>query len=431
MYSIIRKKRDGKELSSAEIQKFVTGYTNGEIPDYQASALLMAICLAGMTQRETSDLTMAMAQSGDSIDLSMLGDLSADKHSSGGVGDKTTLIAIPIAAALGCKVAKMSGRGLGHTGGTIDKLEAIPSYCTELSPERFIRQAEEIGIALTAQSGNLAPADKKIYALRDVTATVDSIPLIASSIMSKKLASGAKNIVLDVKVGSGAFMKDLESARSLAECMVSIGKNSGRNVRAVLTNMDVPLGNCIGNSLEVIESVNVLKGQGDRNLLDISCILAAHMASMALNKSYVEMLEKAYEAIYSGSAYKKFCQWVKAQGGNTEYIEDTSLFEKTSVEIEVKSEKTGYISSLDAQAIGNICVEAGGGRKEKGDKVDYSAGIVLLKQRGDWAEKGEVIARIYTNKENIAEKLHRDFLSAVEICDECPDKQPLVYEVVE
>ena len=431
MYSIIRKKRDGKELTREEIQKFVTGYTNGQIPDYQAAALLMAICLNGMNERETADLTMGMAQSGESIDLSMLGDLSSDKHSSGGVGDKTTLIAIPIAATLGCKIAKMSGRGLGHTGGTIDKLESIPGYCTELPPEKFIEQTQKIGIALTAQSGNLAPADKKIYALRDVTATVDSIPLIASSIMSKKLASGAKNIVLDVKVGSGAFMKDIESARVLAKCMVAIGRNCGRNVRAILTNMDVPLGNCVGNSLEVIESVNVLKGSGDKNLLDISCILAAHMASMALNKPYEKMLEKAYEAVKSGAAYEKFLTWIKEQGGNIEHIENTDLFEKASKEIEVKSDKTGYISSIDAQEIGNICVEAGGGRKEKGDKIDYSAGIILLRQRGDWLEKGEVIAKIYTNKENITEKLQRDFLPAVEISDEIPEKKPLVYEVVE
>ena len=431
MYNIIRKKRDGKELTREEIQKFVKGYTDGEVPDYQASALLMAICFVGMTERETADLTMAMAHSGDSIDLSMLGELSADKHSSGGVGDKTTLVAIPIAASLGCKIAKMSGRGLGHTGGTIDKLESIEGYLTELPPKRFIEQTEKTGIALTAQSGNLAPADKKIYALRDVTATVDSIPLIASSIMSKKLASGAKNIVLDVKVGSGAFMKNIESARALAKCMVAIGKNCGRNVRAVLTNMDVPLGNCVGNSLEVIESVNVLSGKGDKNLLDISCILAAHMASMALNKPYEKMLEKAYEAVKNGAAYEKFLAWIKEQGGNIAYIENTDLFEKASEEIKVKSEKTGYISSIDAQAIGNICVEAGGGRKEKEDKIDYSAGIVLLRQKGDWVEKGEVIAKIYTNKENISEKLQRDFLSAVEISDEMPQKQPLIYEVVE
>lgn len=430
MYGIIRKKRDGKELSREEIQKFIKGYTNGEIPDYQAAALLMAICLNGMNERETADLTMAMAHSGDTIDLSMLGDLSSDKHSSGGVGDKTTLIAIPIAAVLGCKIAKMSGRGLGHTGGTIDKLESIDGYSTELTPQKFIEQTEKVGIVLTAQSGNLAPADKKIYALRDVTATVDSIPLIASSIMSKKLASGAKNIVLDVKVGSGAFMKDIKSARSLAKCMVEIGRNCGRNVRAVLTNMDVPLGNSVGNSLEVIESVNVLKGKGDKNLLDISCILAAHMASMALNRPYEKMLQEAYEAVKSGAAYEKFLTWIKEQGGNTEYIENTDLFEKASVEIEVKSEKTGYISSLDAQAVGNICVEAGGGRKEKEDKIDYSAGIILLRQKGDWVEEGEVIAKIYTNKENVSEKLQRDYLSAIEISYEVPEKQPLVYEIV-
>ena len=431
MYNIIRKKRDGYELSREEIQSFVTGYTKGEIPDYQASALLMAICINGMTDMETAELTMAMAQSGDRIDLSELGSLSADKHSSGGVGDKTSFIVAPIAACLGCKVAKMSGRGLGHTGGTIDKLESIPGYKTAISAEELIRQTDKAGVAVASQSGNLVPADKKIYALRDVTGTVESIPLIASSIMSKKIASGAKNIVLDVKVGSGAFMKDIESARKLARCMVDIGKACGRNVRAVLTNMDVPLGNAIGNSLEVIEATEVLKGKGDKNLLDICCVLAAHMASMTFGKPYESMLQKAYSAIEDKSAYKKFCEWIKAQGGDIGYIEDVSHFEKARFETEVRAEKSGFIAGIDAEKIGSICVELGGGRKTKEDKIDHCAGITLCKKTGDRVEKGEGIAKLYTNREKAIEKATETFLSAVMISDEKPEEMALVYGVME
>ena len=431
MYNIIRKKRDGNELSQEEIQSFVKGYTSGEIPDYQASALLMAICINGMSDSETAELTMAMAQSGDRVDLRVLGNLSADKHSSGGVGDKTSFIVAPIAAVLGCKVAKMSGRGLGHTGGTIDKLESIPGYQTSISAEKLIEQTKKVGLAVASQSGNLVPADKKIYALRDVTGTVESIPLIASSIMSKKIASGAKNIVLDVKVGSGAFMKDVESARKLARCMVDIGKACGRNVRAVLTNMDVPLGNAVGNSLEVIEAIETLKGKGNKNLLDICCILAGHMASMTFGKPYEKMLEKAYASVADGSAYKKFCEWIKAQGGDISYIEDTSRFEKAKFETPVKAEKSGFMSNSDAEKIGSICVELGGGRKTKEDAIDHSAGIILCKKTGDWVEKGEVIARLYTNRENAVEKAEKAFLSAVAVSDNKPDDMPLVYDVIE
>lgn len=430
MYNIIRKKRDGHELSQEEITRFVNEYTAGKIPDYQASALLMAICIQGMSARETSDLTMAMAKSGDQVNLSELGKLSADKHSTGGVGDKTSLIVLPIAAVLGCKVAKMSGRGLGHTGGTVDKLESIPDYETAISPDKLIEQTKKVGVALASQSGNLVPADKKIYALRDVTGTVESIPLIASSIMSKKLASGAQNIVLDVKVGSGAFMKSIEEARGLANAMVDIGKASGRKVRAVLTNMDIPLGNAVGNSLEVIEAIEILKGNGDKNLLDICCSLAAYMASMATGINEEKALTKAYESIENGTALQKFREWIEAQGGDGIIVDDYSLFGKALIEYEIKAEKDGFISKIDAETIGRICVDLGGGRKTKDDKIDHTAGIILIKKTGDKVEKGEVIAKLYTNKENAVPVAEKDFLCSIEITNKKPAEQKLIYEVV-
>lgn len=430
MYEIIRKKRDGEELSRKEIERFVKGCTENKIPDYQISALLMAIYFKGMTDNEINVLTMEMAKSGDIMDLSEIGDLSADKHSTGGVGDKTSLIVMPIAAVLGCKIAKMSGRGLGHTGGTADKLEAIPGYKIELSPDELISQAKTTGLALATQSGNLSPADKKIYSLRDVTATVDSIPLIASSIMSKKIASGAKNIVLDVKVGSGAFMKDNKSAVALAERMVEIGKSCGRNVRALITDMDIPLGNAIGNSLEVIEAIEILQGKGDKRLLDICCILAAHMASMATGIPEKEALEKAYEAIENGSAFQKFRQWISVQGGDIRVIDNTELFQKAGTKKEIYAPRSGYIRKMNAEKLGKVCVDLGGGRKIKEDNIDYSAGIVLCKKTGDKTEKGELIARIYTNNESAVEGAVKAFLEAIEIADEKPEEKPLVYEVV-
>lgn len=430
MYNILQKKRDGKALSREEIYKFVEGCVSGAIPEYQVSALLMAIYFQGMNMEETSYLTMAMAQSGDSVDLSKFGNLSADKHSTGGVGDKTSLIVAPIAAALGCKVAKMSGRGLGHTGGTVDKLESIPGYKVAISPEEFFSQTEKIGIALASQSGNLAPADKKIYALRDVTATVESTPLIAASIMSKKIASGAKNIVLDVKVGSGAFMKNIESARELSRCMVDIGKSCGRNVRAVITNMDIPLGNAVGNNLEVIETVELLQGKGDRNLLELCCVLAAHMVSMTQGISEDEALSMAYNAIEDGSAYEKFCEWIQAQGGDVRYVKDTSLFEKARIEKAVVAENDGYIYSMDTEKIGGICVDLGGGRKTKDDVISYSAGIILEKKTGDFVRKGDVIARLFTDKEEVTEKAMKKLNEAIEISPDKPDEAPLIYEVI-
>lgn len=430
MYEIIRKKRDGEELSRDEIERLVKDCTENKIPDYQISALLMAIYFKGMTDKEISAFTMAMANSGDIMDLSELGNLSADKHSTGGVGDKTSLIVIPIAAVLGCKVAKMSGRGLGHTGGTADKLEAIPGYKIELSPEKLMLQAKNIGLALATQSGNLSPADKKLYALRDVTATVDSIPLIASSIMSKKIASGAKNIVLDVKVGSGAFMKDIESARALAEQMVKIGKSLGRNVRAVITDMDIPLGNAIGNSLEVIEAIEILQGKGDKRLLDLCCNIAAHMALMATGVSEEEAIKNAYEAVENGSAFQKFREWISAQGGDLRVIDDTELFEKAEINKEIYAQKSGYITKMNAEKLGKICVNLGGGRKKKEDSIDFSAGIVLCRKTGDKVKKGELIARLYANNEAKAKGQANAFFEAVEISDEKPAEKPLVYEVV-
>lgn len=430
MYEIIRKKRDGEELSREEIFKFIKGYTSDFIPDYQAAALLMAICLRGMTEREISDLTEAMAFSGECIDLSGLGNLSSDKHSTGGVGDKTSLIAMPIAASLGCKIAKMSGRGLGFTGGTIDKLESIPGYKTQIAAKALINQAKYTGIALASQSGNLTPADKKLYALRDVTATVDSIPLIASSIMSKKIAAGSKNIVLDVKVGSGAFMKNTDDAGKLARCMVDIGERAGRNVRALITNMDIPLGNSIGNSLEVIESIEILKGNGDKNLLDLCCILAAHMASMAMNIEIDDALRRAYKSVENGKALEFFREWIGVQGGDTRVIEDYSLFKMAAFKKEVSAQETGYISQMDSEKIGSICAQLGGGRKTKEDKIDHGAGITLIKKTGEKVEKGEVIATLYTDKEATLAAGEKEFSSAVKITDKKPQEMPLIYEVV-
>ena len=325
MYDIIHKKRCGLELSADEIRFFVNGYSKGEIPDYQASAFCMAVCCRGMTDDETFVLTDAIMHSGDTVDLSMFGDLSADKHSTGGVGDKTTLIIAPVVAAAGGKIAKMSGRGLGHTGGTVDKLESITGYRTSLSREEFLKTVEEVGVCVIGQSGDLAPADKKLYALRDVTATVDSIPLITSSVMGKKLAAGAKSIVLDVKTGSGAFMKTPEEAKTLAEKMVKIGTMCGRNVRALVTDMDVPLGHNIGNALEVAEAVRVLKGEQKGDLYEVCVCLAANLVSMFKKISEDEAKALVVSLIESGAAYKKMKEWIAAQGGDVRQIEDTSL----------------------------------------------------------------------------------------------------------
>ena len=412
MYDIIAKKRDNKELSGEEISYFVKGFTSGEIPDYQAAALLMAIYVNGMTDRETALLTMEMANSGDTADMSAVKGVTVDKHSTGGVGDKTTLIIVPIVAALGGKVAKMSGRGLGHTGGTVDKLESIPGFQTELSPEEFFDNVNKIGAAMISQSGNLAPADKKIYALRDVTATVSSIPLIASSIMSKKIASGSDCIVLDVKYGSGAFMKNIEDARELARQMVDVGRACGRKVSAVLSNMDTPLGFAVGNSLEVIEAVKVLKGEQKDDLYDICIELAANMLTLSIDKPIDECRELAKGAIEDGSAFEKLKEIVKAQGGETAVLDDTELFEKAKYSFEITAEESGYISRLDSEKIGISSVILGAGREHKGDKIDHSAGILLKKKTGDFVNKGDILAVMYANDESKFDEAEKVFKSA-------------------
>ncbi len=428
VYDIILKKRNGGILTKEEIDFFVKGYTAGEIPDYQASALMMAIFFNGMTDEETAFLTESMALSGDTVDLSEFQDNSCDKHSTGGVGDKTSLIVAPIVASLGGFVTKMSGRGLGHTGGTVDKLESIPGYKTELSQEEFLNTVRKTGMAIIGQTGNLAPCDKKLYALRDVTATVDSIPLITASIMSKKLAAGSKNIVLDVKWGSGAFMKTAEDAQKLAENMVSIGKKCGRNMAALITDMNTPLGNNIGNSLEIIEAVEILKNQKECDLKEVSINLSANIVSL-LKKIETDEAEKLVrEAISSGKAFNKMKEWVLAQGGNVSYIEDTEKFEKAKYEKEIFAETDGYIISMNAEKIGIIACVLGAGREKKEDKIDFSAGIVLAKKTGDYVKKGEKLCTLYTNNPETLNKVN--YFDAITLSEKKPIKNPLIYKTV-
>lgn len=431
IYDIIDKKRKGKSLTDEEINYFVQGYTNGEIADYQASALAMAICCNGMGNSEIVALTLAMRDSGDTVDLSRFGSLSADKHSTGGVGDKTSLIIAPIVASQGGKLAKMSGRGLGHTGGTIDKLESIKGFRTTLTADEFMDQTEKVGMAIMGQSGNLAPADKKLYALRDVTATVESIPLIASSIMSKKLAAGAHSIVLDVKTGSGAFMKTVDDARALARQMVDIGKAAGRNVAALITDMDAPLGYAIGNALEVAEAVEVLRGKGCTSLREICIALSAKLLELCLGMSAQEGRARAADAIDSGKALECFKSWIEAQGGDSAFIDDLSLLPQAKVAYEVKSPKAGYIGAMDAQKIGSVCVMLGAGRKKKDDKIDHSAGIVLKARRGDRVNIGDTVAVLYTSSDALTREAEEMFVSAIEITDLAADERPLIFDIVE
>ncbi|MBP5155831.1 MAG: thymidine phosphorylase [Clostridia bacterium] len=430
MYDIIHKKREGYELSDEEITYFVEGFTKGEIPDYQASALCMAIFFRGMTVRETVTLTDRMARSGDCVDLSRFGDLTADKHSTGGVGDKTTLLAAPIVASLGGKVAKISGRGLGHTGGTVDKLESIPGFRSSLSSEEFLSQVERVGLAVIGPTGNLTPADKKLYALRDVTATVEAIPLITSSIMSKKLAAGSKNIVLDVKVGSGAFMKTPAQARELAESMVGIGKSCGRNVNAVLSNMNVPLGRAVGNSLEVAEAAEVLRTAKECDLLQVSRTLASHMVALVAGITPEEAEIRVRDAVGSGAAYRKMREWIAAQGGDVSYIDDPSLFPKTAFAIPFVSGTDGFIRSMNAELIGDASVVLGAGRASKDDVIDHAAGITLERKTGDEVKRGDVIMTLYTNRENAEESALEYCRKAVVIGSEKPEAEPLIYEVI-
>ncbi len=426
MYDIIDRKKNGEELTKSEIEYFVGGFTRGEIPDYQASALLMAIWFCGMNDRELADLTLSMAHSGDMINLDAVDGFTVDKHSTGGVGDKTTLIVAPAVAACGGKVAKMSGRGLGFTGGTIDKLESIPGFNTSVGEKEFIDNVNKIGLCIAGQTGEIAPADKKIYALRDVTATVDSIPLIASSIMSKKLAAGSKGIVLDVKCGSGAFMKTYEDAKLLAEKMTAIGQRAGRKTVALITNMDIPLGRAVGNALEVKEAVKILKNEQKDELYEVSVALAAHMLSLVNSKDIYECEKMVRLAIENGSALEKLKEAVGAQGGDISYIDDTSKFIDASVCIEYKAEKSGYINKIDAQKIGRASVLLGAGREKKDDVIDFGAGIYLCKKTGDEVREGDTVARLYTNKNEYADSA----LAVIKEAFDYSQKKPYIGKTV-
>ncbi len=431
MYDIIKKKRDGGELSTEEINFFIRGVTDGSIPDYQISALLMAIYFRDMTVRETCDLTFAVRDSGERLDFSAIGGIRVDKHSTGGVGDKTSLVVAPIVASYGVKVAKMSGRGLGHTGGTVDKLEAIDGFRTTLSEEEFIAQVKKIGLSIVGQSRQFAPADKKLYALRDVTATVDSMPLIAASIMGKKLAADDDCIVLDVKTGSGSFMKSVEKSRELARLMVDIGKNAGKKMVALITNMDRPLGYAIGNSLEVIEAVETLQGRGPADFTEVCMTLAGYMLSLA-GKGTPEVCKAlARRAIADGSALKKLAETVAAQGGNAELIYDPAKFKKAKYSRAVLSRSGGYIQSVDTEAYGLASLALGAGRNTAEDAIDYSAGIILKKKTGDPVLKGEEIATLYTDDEKTFAAAEEKLLEATVMGREKPQSEPLIYDIVE
>ena len=435
MYELINRKKRGEALTRDEIRNLVEGFTQRRVPDYQMSALLMAICFRGMNQEETTALTIAMVDSGETVDLSGLGGLTVDKHSTGGVGDKTTLIVMPIVAALGLTVAKMSGRGLGHTGGTVDKLESIPGFRTDLPADEFLGIVKRHGLCIAGQSVSLAPADKKLYALRDVTATVDSIPLIAASIMSKKIAAGAEIILLDVKTGSGAFMKDPESAKKLARVMVNIGNDCGRNTAAIITDMSVPLGCTIGNSLEIEEVVAALSGKKmgtddlGEDLYVISIELAANLLSLAGRGSMEECRIQAEGAIKDGSALRKLADMVESQGGDRAYIENPDLLLKSRAKdiIEVRSSQDGYIFEMDTEAIGLAAMALGAGRETPEAMIYRGAGIILHTKVGDWVDKGQVMATFYVGDAKGEDVAVSRFLSAVRFSDVTPEERILVY----
>lgn len=431
MPEIIKKKRDGQELSKEEIYSVINGCTTGEIPDYQLSALMMAIYFSGMTKAETVAMTLAMRDSGDKADLSGISGFKADKHSTGGVGDKTTLIVAPIVAACGIKVAKMSGRGLGHTGGTVDKLESIPGFRTNISPRQLTDIVNKCGLSVTGQSGNLCPADKKLYALRDVTATVESIPLIASSIMSKKLADGADCILLDVKTGSGSFMKTEKEARLLAKTMVDIGNEAGTKTSALITNMDAPLGKMIGNSLEVQEAIEVLKGETDSDLYVVCRALAANMLMLAGCGDEKKCGKMADEAVASGTAFERLKMMVAEQGGDVAYVDNPSEFPSAKYSRDIQAPKDGYIFSMDSEAIGTAAVVLGAGRVRKEDAVNHAAGIRIEKKTGDYTKAGEVIATLYTDDESSLNDAQRRYLNAVQISSEKPEKIPMILGKIE
>lgn len=431
MYDIILKKRNGEELSTEEISYFIENYTKGNIPDYQAAALAMAIYFQKMNKRETADLTMAMVKSGDTLDLSEIEGIKVDKHSTGGVGDTTTLVLTPMVASLGIPVAKMSGRGLGHTGGTIDKLESFKGFSVEMSEEKFIGNVNNIKIALGGQTGDLAPADKKLYALRDVTATVDNVSLIASSIMSKKIAAGADCIVLDVKVGDGAFMKTPEDALELANEMVNIGSNVGKKTVAIISDMDQPLGFAVGNALEVEEAINTLRGRGPSDLLELCLALGSNMVVLAEKaKSLEEARNMLIETINSGKAINKLKEFVVSQGGDASFVDNTDKLPKAKYILPVISDVEGYVSKINAQNIGLIAMELGAGRAMKEDLIDLSVGIVLNKKRGDIIKKGDIIAYVHGNDELKSQKAVEDVLKNYNVSQDHENNIPLIYSVV-
>jgi pyrimidine-nucleoside phosphorylase len=431
MYDIILKKRANLPLSDKEIRFVIDGYVKGEIPDYQVSALLMTIVFNGMNARELGTLTLAMAQSGNMVDLSNIDGITVDKHSTGGVGDKTTLIIAPLVAACGGKVAKMSGRGLGHTGGTIDKMESIPNLKVSLEQDAFIDQVNKIGLAVIGQSEGLAPADKKLYALRDVTGTVDSIPLIASSVMSKKLASGAQAILLDVKVGSGAFMKNIEDARELAKAMVDIGKENGRSVKAILTDMDRPLGHAIGNALEIREVINTLKGHGPEDLTHECIIMAAHMLVLSRMCDYETALNRVQQALDSAAALERLRLMIEAQGGDSRVIDDDRVLTIGKFTYDVTSPQDGYITHMNTERCGIASVMLGAGRTVKDGPIDYSAGIVMHKKTGDAVSMGERIATLYASDESLFTNAAQTYLAAITIGDTASKVMDTILDVVE
>jgi pyrimidine-nucleoside phosphorylase len=428
---IIIKKRNGEELSASEISSFIQGFTNGDIPDYQVSAWAMAVLLKGMSARETADLTIALAESGDQLDLSSVVPFAVDKHSTGGVGDKTTLVVGPLVASCGVPVGKMSGRGLGFTGGTLDKMESIPGFNVSLSTEHFMKQLSEVGFVLAGQSADLAPADGKLYALRDVTGTVPSIPLIASSVMSKKIAGGAQAVVLDVKVGLGAFMATLEDARALAKRMVEIGDHADRQVIALISDMNQPLGCTVGNAIEVIEALDTLKGNGPDDFKEHCLEVAGHMLHLAGKAgSYDTCRDSAAENLENGLALDKFRQMVAAQGGDVSFIEDPSLLPKASIQRAVNAPASGFVQELHAGKIGLAAMALGAGRAKKGDPVDHSVGIVLERKVGDRVESGECLFTVYAKSETDAAEVSERLLASTRVSPNPVEPLPLFYETI-
>lgn len=431
-YDIIYKKREGEKLSPEEIRYLIDGYTKGEIPDYQLSAWAMAVYFQGMDAEETAELTMAMAESGDRIDLSEIKGIKVDKHSTGGVGDTTTLVLAPLVSSAGVPVAKMSGRGLGHTGGTIDKLESIPGFKTDLEKEDFINNVNQIGVAVVGQTGNLTPADKKLYALRDVTATIDSIPLIASSIMSKKIAGGADGIVLDVKTGDGAFMKELEKSKELARAMVDIGQQLGRKTIAVITDMDEPLGFAVGNALEVKEAISTLKDEGPADLRELCLTLGANMLVIAEKaRSFEDGYRLLEKNLKSGKALEQFRKLIKAQGGDEKVVDDFDILPSARYVVKVKSERAGFINKISTREVGLTAMAIGAGRSTKEDQIDPAVGIVIKKKYGDRVSRGDVLAEIHFNNKGFEKEARERLINSFKIIEEKPGDKKLIYDIIE